>query len=506
MVKTCPICGKPQQNLHTHLSRTHKLDLSQRRKWLDHERKQKGNRLFVTSQKTPQQFTPNPRNRPAADTQCDRFQLHHPFTAIVAGMTGSGKTVWVQKLLEHASQVVRPPPQRIVWSYSQWQPAYDQMLNTVNAIEFVKGIPHGLDEDWFFDPKINNVIVIDDQMAEISNDKRILDLFTKGSHHRNLSVIFLSQNVYFQGKIMRTLSLNASYLVLFKNPRDKLQITTLGKQMYPGKTNHFVQKYETAVQRPYGYLFVDLKPSTSEDCRLRTNVLPNEEQLSQTGGQVKGLKGIANFFERQSYLQPPQLNIMQRLQEQMDAILSDPTLPPDVKIKEYEQLFSRFLTLQRQQLFPNSHITISNENPAPDTTTVVDEPTVMSTPQNISTTSVETVADSGIASASPQEPSLLRRLSSKVKIPFKTPQKTGEIFLTPLKSDSPSASTVVTTSSETPTQFPPTPLTSKGSETTKPPRWIRYQDADKYPGVYEPPRRSERIRAMIKSIPGWEKY
>ena len=122
---------------------------------------------------------------------------------------------------------------------------------SVPGIEFVKGIPHDLDEDWYFDPKINNLMVIDDQMTETSNDKRILNLFTKGSHHRNLSVIFLLQNVYFQGKIMRTLSLNAAYLVLFKNPRDKLQMMTLGKQMYLGKTEQFVQKYKAAAYQRY---------------------------------------------------------------------------------------------------------------------------------------------------------------------------------------------------------------------------------------------------------------
>ena len=183
------------------------------------------------------------------------------------------------------------------------------------GIEFVKGIPNELDEDWFFDDKMNNLIIIDDQMTETSNDKRILNLFTKGSHHRNLSVIFLLQNVYFQGKIMRTLSLNAAYLVLFKNSRDKLQMVTLGKQMYPGKTNQFVQKYEAAVQRPYGYLFVDLKPNTKDECRLRTNVLPNEDHPSQTGGQSGELKDITDFFKHQSYLQAPELKIMQELEK-----------------------------------------------------------------------------------------------------------------------------------------------------------------------------------------------
>ena len=195
-------------------------------------------------------FTPYPKTNTVVETSCDRFQLIHPFTAILAGMTGSGKTAWVEELLEHANRVIKPPPQRIVWSYSQWQPAY----------------------------------------------------------------------VYFQGKIMRTLSLNAAYLVLFKNPRDKLQMVTLGEQIYPGKTKQFVQKYEAAVQRSYGYLFVDLKPNTKDECRLRTNVLPNEDHPSQTGGQSEELKDITDFFERQSYLQPPELKIIKELEKRMNAI------------------------------------------------------------------------------------------------------------------------------------------------------------------------------------------
>ena len=225
------MCSKFVQNVSCHLSRVHKIDGPDRTRILREGK----------SQNVGQRFTPYPQVKPV-ETQCDRFQLRHPFTAVVSGMTGSGKTVWVQNLLEHANQVIQPPPQRVVWSYSQWQPAYDRMLKTIPGIEFVKGIPHDLDEDWYFDPKINNLMVIDDQMTETSNDKRILNLFTKGSHHRNLSVVFLLQNVYFQGKIMRTLSLNAAYLVLFKNPRDKLQMMTLGKQMYPGKTDQFLQK------------------------------------------------------------------------------------------------------------------------------------------------------------------------------------------------------------------------------------------------------------------------
>ena len=81
---------------------------------------------------------------------------------MVAGMTGSGKTVWVQPLLQQASEVINPPPERIVWCYGQWQPAYMEMLVTIPHIEFVKGIPSGLEHDSYFDVNKRNVIIIDD--------------------------------------------------------------------------------------------------------------------------------------------------------------------------------------------------------------------------------------------------------------------------------------------------------------------------------------------------------
>ena len=127
--------------------------------------------------------------------------------------------------------------------------------------------------------------MFDDQMIDANKDKRIVNLFTRGSHHRNLSVIYIVQNLFHQGKGRRSISLNSRYLVLFKNPQDKLQILTLAKQMYPGQTDFVLKQYEKAVKRPFGYLLIDLKTTTQDNCRLRTSVLPSEEGLNQAGFQ-----------------------------------------------------------------------------------------------------------------------------------------------------------------------------------------------------------------------------
>ena len=146
---------------------------------------------------------------------------------------------------------------------------------------------HGVDgkgyNDPYFDVSKRNLMVIDDQMENVGGDKRIVNLFTRGSHHRNVSVIYIVQNLFHQGKNSRSISLNSHYLVLFKNPRDKLQILTLAKQMYPGNTDFFIKRYEEALRRPFGYLLIDLKITAQDNCRLRTDVLPGEERFNNVG-------------------------------------------------------------------------------------------------------------------------------------------------------------------------------------------------------------------------------
>ena len=192
----------------------------------------------------------------------------HPFTCIVAGPTQSGKTEFVKRFIENLKDMVTPLPTRIVWSYGEWQPAYQSLLDKV---DFVQGLP-----DHPLYSKEPLLVVIDDQMHGV--DRRITGLFTKGSHHRNLSIVYIVQNLFDQQKEHRTISLNSHYLVIFKNPRDGSQIVHLAKQMYPGKTHYLRQAFALATRQPHGYLLIDLKQATPEGMRLRSHIFPGESQ------------------------------------------------------------------------------------------------------------------------------------------------------------------------------------------------------------------------------------
>ena len=259
--------------------------------------------------------------------------LQHPFTCIVAGCTQSGKTVWVKSLLENAQKTISPTPQRIIWCYGQWQPSYFDMMRTMPGIEFNQGIPEDIDNADYLDVSQRNLIVLDDLMAQSGKDKRISDLFTKGSHHRNLSIIYIVQNIFHQGKEMRNISLNAHYIVLFKSPRDKQQISMLARQVNPGRVQEFMRSFEDATRRPHGYLMLDLKPTTDDQQRLKTNILPGE---------------IAKFIHKQSYRQPPLVNAMYDAEQRMKEIMDAPQLSAVEKSKLYSDQLNRFLTFKNK--------------------------------------------------------------------------------------------------------------------------------------------------------------
>ena len=53
--------------------------------------------------------------------------------------------------------------------------------------------------------------MLDDKMIDARKDKRIVNLCTRGSHHLNLTVIYMEQNLFNQGKDIRSISLNSHY-------------------------------------------------------------------------------------------------------------------------------------------------------------------------------------------------------------------------------------------------------------------------------------------------------
>jgi len=203
------------------------------------------------------------------------FVFKHPSNILIVGPTGAGKTQFLSKCLERG--LFQPRPTRIIWIYGEWQETYDEALGMskigiLAPIEFVKN-----EQDYTalyasLQRTERNLLILDDQMSETKGDNSVVNLFTKGSHHKSATVVFLMQNLFEKGGALRTINLNSQYIVLFKNPRDKRQISTLAQQMEPTNV-HFIQDaFEDAKRLPHSYLLFDLRQETPDDLRVLANV------------------------------------------------------------------------------------------------------------------------------------------------------------------------------------------------------------------------------------------
>ena len=122
------------------------------------------------------------------------------------------------------------------------------------------------------DIEANSICVLDDLLSESESSKEVTNMCTRAAHHKPCTMIFISQNMFPGGKEARTRSINTHYYVIFKNPRDKLQMETLARQISPSRAKDIVAVFEDATRSAHGYLFIDFTQECPEDIRYRTNI------------------------------------------------------------------------------------------------------------------------------------------------------------------------------------------------------------------------------------------
>lgn len=202
------------------------------------------------------------------------ISLKHPSTWIINGVSNSGKTEFVKKLLEKKNELFKPyAPKFGVLFYKQWQPAYSYMLSKGLINEFIVGIPEEDEmKNIFLKYKKHGgcFAIFDDLMNEVNSS--LLSSYTIWSHHLKVTVITLVQSLFLENKLYRICSLNSNYIVIMKSVRDNLSISHLSRQISPYNTKYITEAYMQATKTPYSYLLFDLRQETSDVVRLRSNI------------------------------------------------------------------------------------------------------------------------------------------------------------------------------------------------------------------------------------------
>ena len=124
------------------------------------------------------------------------------------------------------------------------------------------------------------LLVLDNLMEEGSNDKRVLDLFTKDSHHRNITVSYLTQDLFPLGKFAKTINRNLQcYVITFKNPPNRTGMRNLVMQAFLDKWQGLLDVFQLCTEQPFGYLMLDPHPASDDRFQLWTHLRRQEAPL-----------------------------------------------------------------------------------------------------------------------------------------------------------------------------------------------------------------------------------
>lgn len=196
------------------------------------------------------------------------WKFKHPFTARFVGPTACGKTTFLIQVIE--KRLVDPWPQNIIYFYgSAWQDGSFDRLKENHGVQFIKGFDETVLESL---DSSSSLVICDDLVLEMKDSDSAANLFMRGSHHLNMSVILIEQSLFPKGKQSVAMKQNTHYTVLFKSPSDTLSITTLGRQMFGNRGRFLTEAYHDCTKEPFSYLVIDSKQKTPDALRLVTKV------------------------------------------------------------------------------------------------------------------------------------------------------------------------------------------------------------------------------------------
>ena len=192
-------------------------------------------------------------------------KLVKPFRLIIGGGSGTGKTTILKRLINECH--FESPFDHIVYVYPDYldeSPSYFDQI-----VEYRPGLG---DLSYFSHLPKNSLIIFDDMMHECGNSDEIMKLFSVIARKRNLSVIFVVQNIFDKSKQMRNIRINATGFILFNfysaNDITHRLIRDVGlKNVLPKRL------LDDIYAKPFSYIYLDLHPkSQSRFESVRSNI------------------------------------------------------------------------------------------------------------------------------------------------------------------------------------------------------------------------------------------
>ena len=213
--------------------------------------------------------------------------LKVPFAMLVAASSNSGKTHLVRDLILNHHLLFEKPVFEIVWLYHKR--AYDETLvQELQAglsvpVRFIEGFPaKDISEGRLFESDNNTIklLVLDDVIVSALRSPVFIEMFTVMSHHNNMCIIGILQNLHAdtagQRQIMNNIIRNVSYVVLFPDRRNLAACKQIARTYFNGEEHKLVEPFKHLIESKQKYLymvidFIDMDNPVKFNCLRPTD-------------------------------------------------------------------------------------------------------------------------------------------------------------------------------------------------------------------------------------------
>jgi len=139
----------------------------------------------------------------------DDLKIYHPFSYLVSGPSVSVNSELYIRFLQNLDALCsdRNFDVGVIWCHSKKTAVSNQHLAVLmKQIRYNEAVPSDF-ENAHGKPCL---VILDDLLNNVYS-KEVCELFTKGSHHRNINEVLFTQNNFHQGRYFRDISLNDNF-------------------------------------------------------------------------------------------------------------------------------------------------------------------------------------------------------------------------------------------------------------------------------------------------------
>ena len=158
------------------------------------------------------------------------------------------------------------PHKKCIFYYKIWQTLYTELEKEFEGKIIFKKI--------FKREKIvrvkNCFIVLDDFLTQLTSE--FLDMFLVGNHHKNLTVVFLTQELFFND-VLKTIRRNTDFFVFLGSLDKNSVFRVLASDLDTLEMERFKNGFKKIMKKPYRHILYDRFPTTYTTLRVKHDVM-----------------------------------------------------------------------------------------------------------------------------------------------------------------------------------------------------------------------------------------